>query len=126
MANLIHHIEYLLLRHNQVIVPGFGIFYLKRRPAFITENKTLIPPTSEIVYNQSVIDDDGLLTESFARKYKLTLSEARKWIEEEVYNLKRGLGIDNKLSLGNLGSISTKKNNKISFSYIPGLAVWVS
>lgn len=108
MTNLIHHIEYLLLRHDHVAVPGFGEFLISHKSAYIYE-KTLIPPVRVISYNPYLSYDDGLLADSYARKYKLSLSEAKKQIADEVKNLKKGLQNNQTLILGNLGRLFAQK-----------------
>ena len=89
MNNLFRHIEYLLLRHDCVIVPGLGAFISASRPAKIDmQEGKILPPSKSLMFNQSVATDDGLLANSFARKTGMKFEEARQAVVHEVNDIK--------------------------------------
>ena len=68
MNHLILHIEYLLLRHDCVIVPGLGAFIATASPALIDVVKgPMLPPRRSVMVNQAVTTADGLLPNSIGR-----------------------------------------------------------
>lgn len=116
MYNLALHIEYLLLRHDCVTVPGFGAFINVRSSAELDEdNLVLSPMRNEVRFNPSVSFDDGLLASSFARKHGVSFEQGREILQKETALLKSALSTDREITLGRLGIISIDDENRISF-----------
>lgn len=116
MYNLALHIEYLLLRHDCVTVPGFGAFINVRNDSKFDENEQLISPSaSEITFNSSLTFDDGLLASSFARKYCVAFERGREILLKEISTLKNALQSDREVTIGKLGILSVDEKNLISF-----------
>ncbi|MDE6577466.1 MAG: hypothetical protein K2J82_01595 [Muribaculaceae bacterium] len=117
MNNLSLHIEYLLLRHDCVIVPGLGAFIATQTKARIDhENGVILPPMRTVMFNHSVTVDDGLLANSFARKSGLSFEDARQIIFREVNILKSEISTNGKYSLGKLGTFFLGDENTLFFS----------
>ncbi|MDE6009283.1 MAG: adenylyl-sulfate kinase [Muribaculaceae bacterium] len=117
MNHLILHIEYLLLRHDCVIVPGLGAFIATASPALIDVVKgQMLPPRRSVMFNQAVTTDDGLLTNSIARKNGISFEEARQALFHEVTNLKNHLYSEGSCQLGKIGSFLVGEENTILFS----------
>ncbi|MDE5875628.1 MAG: hypothetical protein K2H15_08270, partial [Muribaculaceae bacterium] len=116
MNSLILHIEYLLLRHDCVIVPGLGAFIATYVPARIDmENGVLLPPSRPVVFNQAVSTDDGLLANSIARKFNLSFEEARQVMFREIAHIKQMLAKEGMISLGKIGALSLSEENTLVF-----------
>lgn len=117
MNHLIQHIEYLILKHECVIVPGLGAFISSITSARIDEEKgILLPPCRSIMFNQAVSTDDGLLTNSIARKSNLSFEEARQVLFHKVTSLKQTLLSEGSLSLGKIGNFILGEENTILFT----------
>lgn len=117
MEQLALHIEYLLLRHDCVILPGFGAFINARCAAHYDPlTDRWIPMTKEVRFNQAVNHDDGLVANSYARKYSLTFHEARTLLNSDIKELRYLIENDGEVSLGHLGYISAGDENTIRFS----------
>ncbi len=117
MEQLALHIEYLLLRHDCVILPGFGAFINARCAAHYDPlTDRWIPMTKEVRFNQAVNHDDGLVANSYARKYSLTFHEARTLLNSDIKELRYIIENDGEVSLGHLGYISAGDENTIRFS----------
>ncbi|MDE6077369.1 MAG: hypothetical protein K2G29_06510, partial [Muribaculaceae bacterium] len=68
MNVLFRHIEFLLTRHDCVIVPGLGAFIVTSAPAVIDRaSRRVSPPSRSVLFNQAVTLDDGRLANSYAR-----------------------------------------------------------
>ncbi len=117
MEQLALHIEYLLLRHDCVILPGFGAFINARCAAHYNPfTDRWIPMTKEVRFNQAVNHDDGLVANSYARKYSLTFHEARTLLNSDIKELRYLIENDGEVSLGRLGYVSAGDENTIRFS----------
>ncbi len=116
MNNLFRHIEYLLLRHDCVIVPGLGAFISASRPAKIDmQEGKILPPSKSLMFNQSVATDDGLLANSFARKTGMKFEEARQAVVHEVNDIKVCLRDNGMVECGGLGKLVTGEEGNIVF-----------
>jgi len=117
MNNLFPHIEYLLLRHDCVIVPGLGAFISTVTPARIDiGNCQILPPSKSVMFNQAVTIDDGLLANSYARKCNVSFEEARQLILRDVISLKESLLTYGEVACGNIGKFILGEENNITFS----------
>lgn len=131
MKTIILHLEYLLFRHDCVIIPGFGAFLASNRKAHIDFIKgEILPPSREIMFNQAILTDDGLLANSIARVNALSFEEARQVIFRECSELKNELFSQGRLKIGNIGMLNVGEENTIYFTpdegpdsigYTPGL-----
>jgi hypothetical protein len=104
MNELVSHIEFLLHSHLCVIVPHFGGFVLNCIPARKIGLASFAPPEYELLFNQELTHNDGLLTESFMRMHDISFEEANLLIKKQVDELKISLSSGESLFFGDLGS----------------------
>ena len=116
MNSLILHIEYLLLHHDCVIVPGLGAFIVTETPARLdVEKGVIVPPCRSIMFNQAVTTEDGLLTNSIVRKNGLSFEEARQVLFREVNYIKNELAANGRYSFGKIGTMMIGEENTLLF-----------
>ncbi|MDE5870517.1 MAG: hypothetical protein K2H22_01015 [Muribaculaceae bacterium] len=116
MDRLPLHIEYLLTRHDCVIVPGLGAFIATETEAYIDfETGTIRPRRREISFNSSVVTDDGLLAHSIARREGLTYEEARRQLSHLTDRMSADLDKESEVSLGMTGRLVKDAEGLISF-----------
>ena len=89
----------LLLRHNCVILPGFGGFIAQRQPARIDYHSgTMHPPGKSILFNRQLINNDGLLVAEFGLRnglgYEMAFNEVSIQIEHWNDRLRSGRRIE--------------------------------
>ncbi|MCM1163552.1 MAG: hypothetical protein NC339_04810 [Muribaculaceae bacterium] len=107
MNDLALHIEYLLLRHDCVIVPGMGAFLAHNSGAVVDESTgMLMPPARTLGYNSELTHNDGLLIESVARREHKTFEAARAQVDKAVSAFMFQLKEETTLPIGNLGSLT--------------------
>ncbi len=107
MINLSSHIEYLLLRHDCVVVPGLGAFLVHEVHArFDADSCTFMPPSRSLGFNPAVTHNDGLLVESVARKERVSIEVATQQVQTEVSSFRHQLAISGELPVGALGVIT--------------------
>ena len=117
MDYLMLHIEYLLLRHDCIIMPGFGALINRYEAARWDEsNCRYIPMRKVISFNSMVTNDDGLLVNSYARYLKVSYSEARSILYKDIEILKQLLSSHAVIPLSNVGHFSMEDEDKIVFS----------
>ena len=110
------HIEYLLTRHDCVIVPGLGAFIATETEAFIDfENGVIRPRRREISFNSSVVTDDGLLTHSIARHEEISYEEARRIVATLIERMISDLNGEGETSVGMVGRLLKDSEGLISF-----------
>jgi hypothetical protein len=116
MEQLSLHIEYLLLRHDCVIVPGFGAFINVRESAHVDRFTGVIyPGTREVRFNGSLTHDDGLLAGSFARREQVSFAEGREMLRQEIAALSSTLTGDGEVTLGGLGILRKDIEGHVTF-----------
>lgn len=111
MIDFVSHIEYLLLRHDCVVVPGLGAFLVHESEAYYNARDGLfMPPMRTLGFNAAVTHNDGLLAESVARRTGMSIDLALAEIAAEVTAFRAQLAIDGYMSMGSLGvmSVSTE------------------
>lgn len=119
MDQLALHIEYLLRRNDCVILPGIGAFISVHIPARYDEvTATWHPMSEEIRFNQAVNQDDGLLANSYARKYSLPFHEARVLLDSDIRAMLSLIEHDGEVSLGRLGTLSAGEGSSLVFAPI--------
>jgi hypothetical protein len=103
----------LLLRHNCVIIPGFGGFVAQRVSA-VTDyaNGLMLPPKKALLFNRQLMNNDGLLTSELAKQAAIPFSEASKLILEMVQNWHSELAKGAHISIDKVGFLffDTEKN----------------
>lgn len=110
------HIEYLLTRHDCVIVPGIGAFIATDTEAYFDfEEGTIHPRLREISFNSSVVTDDGLLSHSIARREGLAYEEARHLVATLADRMISDLNEEGEVSLGMTGRLVKDSDGLISF-----------
>lgn len=116
MLRIITHIERVLLVNDCVIVPDFGGFVLRRRPAlFAAEKNAFSPAHNEMAFNPSLNHDDGLLTESYMQMYGMDFSEAQQTLRQDLDEWKRILDDHGTVSCGRLGSFRRNEDGTLIF-----------
>lgn len=104
MNHVIRHIEYLVYRHDCVVLPKWGAFIADYQSACYDEALgVMYPPMRELSFSASVDYNDGLLASSIARKESISFAQASRIVEDELSSMKHQLNLDGEISLGKIG-----------------------
>ncbi len=131
MENIIfEHVEFLLPRHNCVIVPGLGAFIVNFEPSGTAKDHEITPPTYTIVFNNELKHNDGLIVSSLQALRNIPYTTANNIVNDSIKEIKQtllqGLPVNcGKLGLLNLdlqGNIAFHPNRTIVFPSIYGLS----
>lgn len=113
---LFSHIEYALMAHQCVVVPGMGGFFIQTNAAKYDLHKHIAyPPEQTIHFNTQLSHRDGLLEESYAKYYGLSLRKARIMLEEDIALVKQELVKKRDVYMNHLGTLTLNNNGNMFF-----------
>lgn len=111
------HIEYLLRTHDCVTVPGLGAFIVSRRSAVFDRSAgLLLPPVREVLFNASIVHNDGVIANSIARREGLSFAQASEKLHHDAGDLYNRLREGETIDLGSVGSLSMGEENNVIFT----------
>ncbi len=118
MINITLHIEYLLTRHDCVILPGWGAFLSQHSKAFSFEDTCQFKkPGKFYVFNSAVNHNDGLLVNSIVRREGLSYEMAVREVEVFVASLNKQIEYDDVVSIGRIGCFRKQFGNLVFEPY---------
>ncbi|MBD5255831.1 MAG: hypothetical protein HDS53_07175 [Barnesiella sp.] len=111
---IIDHIQYLICRHDCVVVAGLGAFVSRYNPARVSaDGSTLLPPSRSLAFNGAISHDDGLLAGSVARRDGVTYESARQRVDREVETLIGRIDVEGVVDLPRIGRLQRGDNGFI-------------
>lgn len=111
---IISYLKELLNDNDCVIVPGFGAFISKRHSATIDyANHRFLPPYKEIVFNNKLNNNDGVLVDFIASKENVSKEEALSKIQSFVNQSMAVLDVNSELELPSFGKFININGNYI-------------
>lgn len=115
LMETINAISTLLKVHNCVIIPNFGAFVASNKSAKIS-GETITPPSKSILFNSSILFNDGILTSYIALKCGITYQEALNIVIAETNSLNKKVSSKESIILNGVGTISADSYGKKIFS----------
>lgn len=111
-----NYVSELLLRHNCLIIPGFGGFVARYSSAKIDWNRGLIaPPSKELVFNKHLIQSDGLFVNHVAINENLSFADATGKVDEIVSSWKQTLKSGGRVEIEKVGILYHDFNGNTVF-----------
>ncbi len=115
--NIIPVIRDLLLRHQKVVIPGFGSFMVLQKPAQLNKvTRDLTPPAVIIGFDPKQQSDDGRLTEAIRTKQQQSEAAALKVIGKFIKETNDALELNNRVTLEGFGSLAKSKSGDLEFT----------
>jgi cell division septation protein DedD len=115
-------IRELLLKHDCVIVPGFGAFIGNYFPARTDRKEGLFePPSRKITFNRHLTGNDGLLIGHVSSVFGIGYAAAREIVSEWSDDLRRKIMSDKPVTIDLLGTFTLNYERAIVFE--PDLSV---
>ena len=117
MFSIIEHIEYLVARHDCVVIPGWGAFIANYSPARYRDDESCVleRPRRSIGFNSSVVHNDGLLAQSLVRREGISFDAAMRFIGDSVASFRKQLAADSEVSMGQVGYFRRNDGRYIEF-----------
>ncbi|NUM31930.1 MAG: hypothetical protein HUU47_06365 [Bacteroidetes bacterium] len=120
--NLIDVIPDLLYKHNCVIIPDFGGFITNFKRSGFEESRNLINPSSKkVAFNQSLIENDGLLVNYWSKAKNISYQSALEDINKFSLYLKEKINENKSFDFKNIGTFYLTTENTILFVPYQGL-----
>ncbi len=120
------HIDYLLLHHSCVTLPGLGsLLRHGREAAYDAERRCWMPPSRTVSFNPDLSRTDGLLSRSIARRDGISDSAAARIVERGVGELRRRLDTDRYVALGHAGTLRLSSEGSLCFQPAPAPRSWM-
>jgi len=111
------YISDLLFKFDTVILPGFGAFVLKYKPAtFDANTNQLLPPSKLVSFDVSQKNNDGILANYISEKEKISFFEACSTILNFVEDINKTLDSGNIVAIQKVGTFTKSTDNGISFT----------
>ena len=121
-VNLIDSISELLFKHNCVIIPDFGGFISNYKPSEFEESKHIINPSSKkVAFNQSLIENDGLLVSYWSQQKQVSYSDALVEVLTFSDFLKDKINTNKSFDFKNIGTFYLNTEGRIIFVPYQGL-----
>ena len=116
------YIKELLLRHDYVIIPGFGAFIGNYFPARADRKEGLFePPSRKITFNRHLTGNDGLLIGHISAVLDVGYAQSRDIINEWSAALRKKIMAGRPVTIDHLGTFSLNYEGVIVFE--PDLTV---
>ncbi len=113
---IIEGLRVQLYRHQYIVLPDFGGFVLKHRPAHFSVSGTqLMPPSATVSFNSQLKQDDGILSAWLQKKLNCSAAEALRHVKEFSGYCKGVLTNKKRLSLPAIGFFHLDFESNICF-----------
>lgn len=104
MIGIARHIEYLLLHHGRVTLPGIGTFAVDYREArLLPDDSSFLPPVRRVEFYPDECGDDEQLLRSVMRAGFISRDEAARAIADEADAIHQDLKAGDDYRVGRLG-----------------------
>ena len=121
MISIIQHIEYLMMYHDCVVVPGWGALIANYASSSVGDGK-IARPNRLIGFNSNISHNDGMLATSLMRRHGLGYEQACTLIADNVTTFRRHIASGADLSFGRLGYFRLSDQEKLEFVPMTQLA----
>ncbi len=116
--NISKHIERLLLTNDRVAIPSFGVFNVTHIAAEYMESTGLFYPPKRVVdfvVDKAACDADALLLQSYASALDISIPEAQKILENDVYQIQVQLREEGEYYFHGVGTLTKYEDNSLGF-----------
>lgn len=115
-------IEYLLLNHNCVIVPGFGAFLAQQMDSRKSEtDEAFLPPYRTVRFNQDLQEGDDFFINSLKEIYRVTTPRAQKMLLEWTSEFHQTMEEQEEVEFGSIGRFTLNEGNLIFNAFEAGI-----
>lgn len=116
--NISRHIERLLLTNDRVAIPSFGVFNVTHIAAEYMEATGLFYPPKRVVgfvVDKTACDNDALLLQSYADALNISIPEAQRVLENDLYQIQVQLREEGEYYFHGVGTLTKYEDNSLGF-----------
>ena len=115
MSVIERHIEYLIRRHDCVVVPGVGSLLCRYEAArFADTDRSILPPGRKLAFNSWLSESDGMLEASVARRERVSMERAAEIVTDECSRLLSEVRARGEAQFGRIGRLILTENGEIA------------
>jgi hypothetical protein len=119
---LVDLVSDLLFKHNCVIIPGIGGFVANYSQAeFKNDNRTILPSRKRVAFNQSLIENDGLLVNKLSQQKSISYADAEKEVLSFTQFVRDKVVNNKSFEFKNIGTFYLNKDENLVFVPYEGL-----
>jgi nucleoid DNA-binding protein/cell division protein FtsN len=116
------YISELLYDHDTVILPGFGEFFTKYKPArFLSEEGRIEAPSKTIAFNPEKTQGETPLIDHLCMRENMEAEQVSKYLEDFVVEIMQLLQSGKKVELEKVGIFSANQDGSLAFE--PDLSI---
>ena len=109
-------VEYLLLNHDYVVMPGVGTFIVQQQDArWDAEEEAFLPPYRSVRFNAELTQDDTLLLDSVGAIYRTGRDQAAQMLTTWVADFQQQLEDEGYAEFGAIGDFSREDDGMLLF-----------
>ena len=110
-------IEYLLLSHDHVVIPGMGTFIVQQMEARRNEGEeAFLPPYRSVRFNGELNHDDGVLLDAIKDNFKLTQKNAEKMLSTWLDDFNQQMEDEGYVDFGAIGVFTGDERGGMLFT----------
>lgn len=115
-------IEYLLLNHDCVIVPGFGAFLAQQMDSRKSESdEAFLPPYRTVRFNQGLQEGDNFFINSLKEIFHVTAPRANKMLLEWTTEFHQTMEEQGEVEFGSIGIFSRNGDELVFDAFEAGI-----
>jgi nucleoid DNA-binding protein len=114
--NISKHLSTLIVMHDCVIVPGMGAFLSNYVPSGVDDRtKLFYPPSKEVIFNEKINRNDGMLVSHIADAEGVTYEEALQTVERFCQQSTELLYAGQTVDLEGIGLLKINQYGRIEY-----------
>lgn len=109
-------IEYLLLSHDYVVIPGLGTFIVQQKDARRNEEEeAFLPPYRSVRFNTELTQNDNLLLEAMGEIYNISQTQADQMLATWINDFRQTLEDNGCVEFGAIGIFTQEDGRTLQF-----------
>lgn len=98
-------------------MPRLGAFIATERPAYVNEEWGIVQaPMREVCFNAAIVNNDGLLATSIARRTQIPYEAACVRMEHAIDELRHHLDTEGEVTFGRIGMLRRSDDGRLIFT----------
>lgn len=88
----------------------------RRKGVFNPDGGVALPPSTEVIFNAAIVNNDGLLANSYARRHAVSFAQATQMLDADVAQLRDVLDCQRCVSLPGIGTLKLGEEGNMVFT----------
>lgn len=88
----------------------------RRKGVFNPDGGVALPPSTEVIFNAAIVNNDGLVANSYARRHTVSFAQATQMLDADVAQLRDVLDRQRCVSLPGIGTLKLGEEGNMVFT----------